>query len=480
MPRHAIPLLVSCGQTGFRLLCCGWEGNAMLTVRQLFSLFPILVLVSGCASYGVVQNSPKDDLTDYSGYSLHAWSERANTGTTAMTVALSGGGTRAAALAYGVLAELRDTPWRVGDRSATLLDAVDQISSVSGGSFTAAYYGLHGDRMFDDFEDKFLKKDIEGALVKGLLNPFRWFGSTGRTEMAVKLYEKELFGGATYADMINPDRPLIIVNASDLGYGVRFSFIQEYFNLLCSDLSTFPVARAVAASSAVPIVFNPVVIENYSDCGSDAPEWLVAAKARAETEKLDRLEVLTESLESYLDKDRRKYAHFVDGGITDNLGLLAMFDVISVSGGPGEFLKTTGRIPPERLVILSVDASTEPEPEMDTTNRQPSVKETIGAMSDIQLHRYNVATDALMKWAANRWAEAISTPERPVEVYLIRVALDKVEDPDDQAFFNAVPTSFSLTEEQVDRLIQVGREQLRGNSEFQRLLADARRESDSG
>jgi NTE family protein len=59
------------------------------------------------------------------------------------------------------------------------------------------------------------------------------------------------------------DGPFIIINASELGHGIRFSFIQEYFSLFCSDLSNFPVSKAVAASSAVPIVFLPVVLEKY-------------------------------------------------------------------------------------------------------------------------------------------------------------------------------------------------------------------------
>ena len=66
--------------------------------------------------------------------------------------------------------------------------------------------------------------------------------------------------------MMQPGRPMIIINASDLAYGFRFSFIQDYFNLLCSDVRDFPIASAVAASSAVPVVFNPVVLESYAGC----------------------------------------------------------------------------------------------------------------------------------------------------------------------------------------------------------------------
>ena len=83
-----------------------------------------------------------------------------------------------------------------------------------------------------------------------------------------------MFHNKTFADMQRQDGPLILINASDLGYGVRFSFIQEYFNLLCSDIESYPVARAVTASSAVPVLFNPVVLENYAGCDQDKLEWL--------------------------------------------------------------------------------------------------------------------------------------------------------------------------------------------------------------
>src|SRR5208337_552367 len=76
----------------------------------------------------------------------------------------SGGGTRAAAFSYGVLEALRDTEISIHGLKKRMLDDVDFISGVSGGSFTAAYYGLFGDRIFEDFESRFLKKNIQGDL----------------------------------------------------------------------------------------------------------------------------------------------------------------------------------------------------------------------------------------------------------------------------------------------------------------------------
>jgi hypothetical protein len=49
---------------------------------------------------------------------------------------------------------------------------VDVISSVSGGSFTSAYYGLRGNRIFDEFEECFLRKNVGGPLLGRVFNPF--------------------------------------------------------------------------------------------------------------------------------------------------------------------------------------------------------------------------------------------------------------------------------------------------------------------
>jgi len=178
-------------------------------VSKLFTLGFGFLLISGCASYGLVDNAPQTPSTPAEPYSIRAIAGRQGSDDISLILAFSGGGTRAAALAYGVLEELRDTTIAIGGHPRRVLDEVDTISSVSGGSFTSAYYGLYGERIFKDFEDVFLKRDVEGQLIRGLLNPLEWFSSSGRTEMAVKLYEKEMFHGATFADLQRKDGPLI-------------------------------------------------------------------------------------------------------------------------------------------------------------------------------------------------------------------------------------------------------------------------------
>jgi NTE family protein len=62
--------------------------------------------------------------------------------------------------------------------------------------------------------------------------------------------------------------------------GNRFVFSQEQFDLICSDLSQLEVARAVAASSAVPVAFSPIVLKNYAGtCGFERPQWMEEALA---------------------------------------------------------------------------------------------------------------------------------------------------------------------------------------------------------
>jgi len=86
-----------------------------------------------------------------------------------------------------------------------LLDTVAVITGVSGGSFTALAYGLYGDRLFAEYEQRFLKRDVQGELIARFLNPLRWgnlsFTEWGRSELAADIYDEILFNGATFADL---------------------------------------------------------------------------------------------------------------------------------------------------------------------------------------------------------------------------------------------------------------------------------------
>jgi NTE family protein len=430
--------------------------------------------LAACTTYGVVVNQPLWPSEGRPGYSLAEFARKIDrhSGELTLAVAFSGGGTRAAALAYGVMQELRDTRVRLDGQDKTLLDAISLISSVSGGSFTSAYYGLYGDRLFVDFEERFLRRDVEGALIRGFLNPLRWFSSHGRTEMAVAYYQSTLFGEATFADLIRKDAPQILINTSDLSSGARFTFVQDYFNLLCSDLGSFPLARAVAASSAVPVVFDPVVVQNFGGCARSLPPWLAAAQQRDQDNP--NLAMIVQGDTAFENRVAHKYAQFVDGGITDNLGLRAMLDTVELIGGAKQYLQGLGIATPRRIAILSVNASADTPQGIGATREAPGIEATLNAVTNIQLHRYNVATLQQTQRALMRWAGELSTAERPVSQYFIQLSFEDVPDPPLRRWLNEIPTAFVLEADQVERLIATGRQLLRNNPEFQRLLASLR------
>jgi NTE family protein len=193
-------------------------------------------------------------------------------------LAFSGGGTRAAAFSYGVLEELRWTEITVDGRRQLLLDEVDIVTGVSGGSFTALAYALYGDRLFDFYETAFLKREMQHDLIGRALNPLNWTrlssASWGRSELAAQLYDEILFHGATFADLDRKPGPFALVTATDISTGARFSFIQPSFDVICSDLDAVPLSRAAAASSAVPFALSPVAFNNYGgSCGFREPRW---------------------------------------------------------------------------------------------------------------------------------------------------------------------------------------------------------------
>jgi NTE family protein len=108
---------------------------------------------------------------------------------------------------------------------------------------------------------------------------------------------------------------------------------------------------------------------------------------------------------------------------------------------------------------------------MDQTNKQPSIAHSIGAMSGVQLHRYNTATLELIENALHDWRDALAEDGRTMTPYLVEISFEGIA-PDVRAYFNKVPTSFSLTDEEVDKLIKAGRQLLRDHPVFQQLVAD--------
>ncbi len=444
-------------------------------MRAFFCIF--LVFLNGCTSMGKIENTSIKSLpVGEQRYSFENYSSQHPTGDIIFLLTFSGGGTRAAALSYGVLEELRDTRYQLEGNDVSLLDEVDRISSVSGGSFTSAYYGLFGDQIFDNFKDVFLYKDVQGdlsSMIFGLFDMLHLaFSADSRTELAINYYDKHLFQGKVFADLRDSEGPFILINASDLNSESQFTFLQSEFDFLCSDISQFKVSRAVAASSAVPILFPPVLLKRHDDCNYNKPEWLAQSETQAANNSDRRLQQSIDALNFYLNSENPPYATLVDGGVTDNLGLRAILKNVQLSGGAKKIYKKLNKNQkkPKYMVIIVVNASTASEKDIGKTEALPSISDTLSAVTDMQLHLYNAETNSLFRDKFKHWAKSISTDEEPVIPYFIDLNISGIIDPKERLFFNNIPTSFSLNKEQVDRLINLSKQMMRQNPEYQELL----------
>lgn len=434
-----------------------------------------ILLTIGCATYRPV-NDPLERWDPAQGYRPERVQARRPVGDVLLVLAFSGGGTRAAALAYGVLEQLHDTRMTVDGVEKSLLDEVDMISSVSGGSFTAAYYGLFGDRVFADFEERFLRKDVEDRLLVELFRPVNWvrlLTRLDRTELAIELYDRDIFERATFADLERANGPLININATDLAIGNPFRFVQPQFDLICSDLSTFKVARAVAASSAVPVLFDGIVLRNRAGtCGFEPPAELEQAleEARSDPRRYHNARIAL----SYLDREARPYLHLVDGGVSDNLGLRSPLDDVILSGGLERRLEILHADSPLELVVISVDAEVHHDPAFNRTPKALALSELVGAISSVQIDRYSFETLELTQEALKDWARTLPprADGRPTREHAIHVAFEYLPSAEERAYFNSLPTSFKLDDEAVDRLVAAGRRLLREDPEFRHLLEE--------
>jgi NTE family protein len=443
------------------------------TVRRhltMLALAACALALPGCAGLNV-ENTRLEKIDLDRGYRPRSPAQRRDPGQAILYLAFSGGGTRAAAIAYGVLEELRDT--KIGGGTRSLLDEVDTISGVSGGSFTAAYYGLYGERIFDEFEPRFLRRNIQGALVLQSLKPWNFvrllLPGLNRSDIASRYYDKNVFDNATFADLTTAEGPKVHINATDLASGDRFTFNQDGFDVICSDIDPLPIATAVAASSAVPMLLSPVTLRNYAGtCGYKPPAWVEEALARSDTDtRLDR------SAKIYLraqDPKKKSYFHLIDGSISDNLGLRVATEFVNAAGGAENALAVLEVEPPPHMAIIVVNAETAPDPEIDLSDASPSLAMLLSSVSGAQIRRYNFETLVLTEELLHRWGEQLSTDGKAVSTYMVDIDFEAVKDEDERDFLNGIPTSFSLSDDTIDRLRRAGRDVLRASPQFQALV----------
>jgi len=449
-------------------------------------------VLSGCATRPV--SGRIDQFVPPTSYAYERPSDNPEDRQNLVLLAFSGGGTRAAAFSFGVLETLRDmeVTTRSG-RKVRALDAVDVITGISGGSFTALAYGLYGDKIFEEYEQRFLKRNVQGELIARAFNPFNWGAlvSTGwgRSELAANLYDEILFNGATYADL-RRDGPQIFVGATDLAEGTRIIFNKANFDVMCSDLSGFRLSRAAAASSAVPVLLSSVTIDNYGGtCGYRFPSWTKLFldnpdPPRPAARTLRRLQ----ELEAYADRTKRPYLHLVDGGVSDNIGVRGLLDVLATF----EALHAAGMATPldhvRNIIVFVVNSLATPPNDWDLHENPPGTLDVLIKATGTPIDRYSYDTVETLKDMQAQWQalreirEALKGLSRPdpkldfvmrapdANIYVIDVSFSVLKDAAERDYLNRLPTSFGLPAEAVDRLRAAARTAILESPDIQRFL----------
>jgi NTE family protein len=427
-----------------------------------------------------------------SGYRLNLRQARPdNDPQTLFILTFSGGGTRAAAFAYGVLEELRRTSVRSPRGAHAMLSEIDLITGTSGGSFTALAFALDGERLFERYEQAFLKRDVEAALLERLFDPLRWpqvlSQGFGRSELAEEYYDEILFHRATFGDLLGRPAPAAIVGATDVTTGARFDFSQPQFDVICADLSRFRLSRAAAASAAVPVVLSPVTLDNRGgSCGYRPPQWMAGALDASRDRFLgNRADLRIRQMELLADGRRRPYIHLVDGGLSDNLGLYGVVEALQELMDNPAYRAAMGAGGLRRIAIVVVNARSAPNLGFDQVPYGPGTFALLMQSISVPMNSYSTESVAALRDVITEWrlrerlqadarllgeggAAAAEVP--PVEFTVIDVSFDAVADSHLREYLQNLPTTFALPDEAVDRLRATAAALLRDSPAFRQLV----------
>jgi NTE family protein len=452
----------------------------------------VLLCLAGCQTSQVVMNQPLPTNAAGApiyrpGYTLLGMLHGPR-GEILLALAFSGGGKRSAALAYGALRGLRATTIVDHGQRRPLLDDVDYIASVSGGSFPATYYGLYRDEIFKSFETDFLKRDVNAFIWGIYLLPWNWEWLInplfGTNDAMAGVYDRLIYHGATYADLEQQGLPMISVNATDIAGGTAFSFTQGNFDLLCSDLSSFPVSRAVAASAGFPILFTPITLTShrggclaYPPPGAPLPGWDKNAAT------LSRATVLARNAERQMDPNRTQFVHLMDGGISDNLALRTLSNALVVLDDDDAEVRRLANLT-RRIIVVSVDGQSSLDPTLGQRRVVSGIGQIISAVSGTQIDAYSFETLLLADQQVGELTQKIQRIRcetgkvidghacNDVKGALIQVSLAGIADEATRRRLQAIPTSLTIPDADVDALVHQGETMIQTNPVLQDLIAD--------
>ena len=459
----------------------------------LIALTVSATMVAGCGSTNEPLNVFEPTLADKIDFAVQP-SESAPEvdGTNYIGLAFSGGGTRAAAFAYGMVQQLHDTVLPGSDGRPVTSD-IRFLSGVSGGSVFAAYYGLKGPASLKDFREKFLLKDAEKNLRTSAINPVNLLaaasgGINSRTGFA-RWLDRNLYNGATFKDLNQNRKTKVWLNASDVFNRTPFTFEPEAFRALCSNLDSLPIAEGVAASAAVPIVFSPIVLKAYGPkCEFSEPPWL--STARYSPEATATLKAYARALKNYRDPSKMKFVKLLDGAITDNFGVTGLSIARARSQTPYGPLTAREAVRLKRMLFMVSNAGREIDAKWANELAGPSGLELVSAIADTAMDSatregFDSFSSAMRKWQQDliNYRCALSSTEvkrhrgtmrgwncRDLKIFVGQLRFDQL-DPQAEERLNNVPTRLKLPAHQVDMAVEAGRQTLRQSPVFKGFLA---------
>ncbi|MGX9392659.1 patatin-like phospholipase family protein [Nitrobacteraceae bacterium UC4446_H13] len=443
--------------------------------------------LGGCAS---VHNMPVNEPANGSVVDqlhLNFKEEAADNDDMLIGLSFSGGGTRAAAFSFGVLSEFDRIAVPHGNDK--LLDRLDFISGVSGGSVTAAYYGLKKRAALADFRERFLLQNAEEGLdtTLSLATMGRALGGGINDQQGFTQWlDRNLFHGATYGQFREVGAPRVWINASDIYNRVPFVFGATAFTAICSDLTKFPLSNAVAASAAVPVAFAPIVVKAYpGTCNDPLPSWIT--RAAADRNASPMLRSFASAILRYRE-GKVPYIKLLDGGLVDNYGLAGFTISRESSTTPYGPLTPQQAVKLRRSLFLVVDAKAGLSGDWVKSADGPTgvdlVKAAIDTTIDASVGASYTAFErtmsdwqnALVKWRCGlsaadrkRYGAPAGWNCRDLKFFVGRLGFDQL-DPARAAELGNVPTRFHLPQQQVDEVIAAGRDALHINPTLRDFL----------
>jgi hypothetical protein len=238
---------------------------------------------------------------------------------------------------------------------------------------------------------------------------------------------------------------------------------------------------------------TPLTFQNYAGtCQYRQPPWVDLAAADHESRVNPRRTARAENRLALADhgKARRPYIHLTDGGVADNIGLRGPLTAITSTNHAWSVLRMMNNGKINTLVVIVVNAATNPATDRDRTSRVPGFVDTLKAAATVPLDNYSFDTLELLSASVNEFNEDarlvegckklavrnstqcaldIPAPHR-IELFPVQVAFEYLGSAEERAWFKNLPTTFQLPRETVDTLRAAGRRLLSGDPEFQNVL----------